>query len=261
MKDRRKGFLIFLLVACLVATIYTGYLLFTHRTEPIIGAIIFAVDIGVLIWNISVLRKWRVGTRSIVAIAVIIALLGGTIGAFSGIKPFSTVKSEVVTWFQKAPSQPPEQQLSPPSGTIPSSPSTPPSPQPSPQPSVLRIAGYTDHQGCRWRIGLTSASIKGGTLKTSIFIINDGNQPALFEDWLVVVDSFSESYYPESGGDFYFYADPEAKQNGMVTKIYPTEKREGEVVFAISEYSGECSLCVADYMQNKLTLFDIPLAE
>lgn len=107
--SRRKSFLIFLLIACLVTLIYTGYLLFTHRTDPIIGTIILVADIGVLIWNISVLRKWKVGARTIVAIAVVIAVLGATTGAFADIKPFSTAKSEVVTWFQKAPSQPSEQ--------------------------------------------------------------------------------------------------------------------------------------------------------
>jgi hypothetical protein len=249
MKDRRKGFLIFLLVACLVATIYTGYLLFTHRTEPIIGIIIFSGDIGVLIWNISVLRKWRVGTRSIVAIAVIIALLGTTIGAFGGIKPFSTAKSEVVAWFQKSPSQPPEQQLPSLYTPMPSPPSTPQSPQPSPQPSVLRIAGYKDHRGCLWRIGLTSASIEGGTLTVSIFIINDSKSPALFYDFPIVIDSYNETFYSESGEPF------------LVDKIYPKEVREGELTFAISQYSGKCCLGIADYLQNKLTLFDIPLAE
>ena len=133
----RKGFLIFLLIACLVAAIYTGYLLFTHRTGATIGAIIFVADIGALIWNISALRKWRVGTGTIVAVAVIIALLGATTAAFAGIKPFSTAKSEVVAWFQKAPSQPSEQPLPSSPAPAPSPPSISPSPQPSPQPAPV----------------------------------------------------------------------------------------------------------------------------
>ncbi|MCD6453321.1 MAG: hypothetical protein J7K77_03440, partial [Dehalococcoidales bacterium] len=123
---KRKSFLIFLLVACLGALIYAGYLLFTHKTDPVIGTIILAADIGVLIWNISVLRKWKVGARTIVAIAVVIAVLGATTGAFAGIQPFSTAKNELVTWFQKAPSQPSEQQLPPSAVPIPSSTPTPP---------------------------------------------------------------------------------------------------------------------------------------
>jgi len=121
----RKAFLIFLLIACLAAAVWAGYLLFTNRTDPVIGTIIFVADIGVLIWNISVLRKWSVGTGTIVAIAVVIALLGGTIGAFAGIKPFSTVKNGLVTGCPLAPSQPPEQlvpsteQQPPPASTYP----------------------------------------------------------------------------------------------------------------------------------------------
>lgn len=92
----RKAFLIFLLVACLVAAIYTGYLLFTNRTDLVIGTIIFGVGIGVLIWNISVLRKLRVGTRTVVAIAVAIALLGATTGAFAGVEPLASYKDAIV---------------------------------------------------------------------------------------------------------------------------------------------------------------------
>jgi len=121
----RKAFLIFLLIACLAAAVWAGYLLFTNRTDPVIGTIILVADIGVLIWNISVLRKWRVGTGTIVSIAVITALLGGTIGAFAGIKPFSTVKNGLVAGCQRAPSQPSEQlppsteQQPPPASTYP----------------------------------------------------------------------------------------------------------------------------------------------
>jgi ribosomal protein L37AE/L43A len=104
-----KAFLIFLLIACLAAAVWAGYLLFANRTDPVIGTIIFVADIGVLIWNISVLRKWGVRARTIVAIAVVIALLPATTGAFADIKPFSTARNELVTWFQKAPSQPSEQ--------------------------------------------------------------------------------------------------------------------------------------------------------
>jgi len=95
----RKAFLIFLLIACLVAAIYTGYLLFTHKTDLIIGIIILAVDIGVLIWNISLLRKWRVRARTIVAIAVIIAVLGATTGALAGVAPLANAKDRLVGVF------------------------------------------------------------------------------------------------------------------------------------------------------------------
>jgi len=96
----KRTFLILLVMACLVAAVWTGYLLFTDKINPIVGTIILLADIGVLIWNISVLKKYRVGTGNIISIFLVIVILGAIIGAFSGVKPFSTVKSELVDWFQ-----------------------------------------------------------------------------------------------------------------------------------------------------------------
>ena len=102
----RKAFLIFLLIACLAATVWAGYLLFTNRTDPVVGTIIFGANIGVLIWNISVLRKWRVGARTIVAIAMVITFLGATTGAFAGVKPFSDAKDKLTGYFPASSSEP-----------------------------------------------------------------------------------------------------------------------------------------------------------
>jgi len=108
-----KIFLILLIVACVVATIYTGYLLLTHRTNWSVGAIVLAADIGVLIWNISVLRKYRVGAGTVISILVVITLLGAIVSAFAGVEPFSDAKAEVVGWFQKVGSQTPTPRSSP----------------------------------------------------------------------------------------------------------------------------------------------------
>ena len=108
-------FVVFLLVACVVATAYTGYLLFTHQTNWIVGAIVFAADIGVLFWNISAFRKWRIGARTLVPIFLVIAFLGATACAFGGVAPFSSAKNEVVSWFQNIGSQGGGTQPSPPS--------------------------------------------------------------------------------------------------------------------------------------------------
>lgn len=110
--------LIFLIVACVVATIYTGYLLFTHRTNWGVGAIVLAADIGVLIWNISILRKYRVGAGTVISILVVIALLGATVSAFAGVEPFADAKAGVVAWFQKVRRQTPTPQ-SPPASKYP----------------------------------------------------------------------------------------------------------------------------------------------
>ena len=108
-----KIFLILLIVACVVATIYTGYLLFTHRTNWGVGAIVLAADIGVLIWNISAFRKWRVGAGTIISILVVIAFLGATACALGGVQPFSAAKNNIVSWFENASSQTPGLSLPP----------------------------------------------------------------------------------------------------------------------------------------------------
>lgn len=90
-----KIFLIFLITACVVVTVYTGYLLFTHQTNWVVWAIVLAADIGVLIWNISALRRWSVGAGTVISIFLVIAFLGATACAFSGVEPFATYKDLV----------------------------------------------------------------------------------------------------------------------------------------------------------------------
>lgn len=109
----KRTFLVLLVIACLVAAVWTGYLLFTNKINPVVGAIILLVGIGVLIWNISLLKRYRVRTGTIISIFLIIIILGATIAAFSGVKPFSTVKGELVAWFQEMRSEPSNQDLLP----------------------------------------------------------------------------------------------------------------------------------------------------
>lgn len=99
----RKFFLALLVVACLVAAAYTGYLLTTGQTDPIVGAIILAVDIGVLVWNISVFRSYRVRFGSILAIFMVTALVASSICAFAGIAPFSDAKERITEFFNPEP--------------------------------------------------------------------------------------------------------------------------------------------------------------
>jgi hypothetical protein len=101
-----KVFLTFLVIACIAATVYTGYLLFSDQTNWIVGAIVFAADVGVLIWNISALRKWRVGIGTALSILLVIAFLGATACALGGVEPFSSARDKVTSWFQSGTSEP-----------------------------------------------------------------------------------------------------------------------------------------------------------
>jgi len=95
----KKAFLVLLVIACLAAVGWTGYLLLTDKTDPVSGVIILLVNIGVLFWNISVLRKYRVGAGTIISIFLVIVLLGATVGAFAGVEPFAEVKDKVVDFL------------------------------------------------------------------------------------------------------------------------------------------------------------------
>jgi len=93
----RKAFLVLLVIACLAAAAYTGYLLYTRQTEPIVGGVILLIDIGVLVWNISILRRYRVSFGTVFTIFLLTALLVSTVGAFAGVAPLADAKDRVVT--------------------------------------------------------------------------------------------------------------------------------------------------------------------
>ncbi|MFH1381492.1 MAG: CAP domain-containing protein [Chloroflexota bacterium] len=92
-----KLFLDLLIIVCLGIAVWSGYILFTHQINPIAGTIIFLADIGVLIWNISVLRnsKYRhlkpgfaLVFWSVVAITLV--------ATFGGVQPLSTHKDMLI---------------------------------------------------------------------------------------------------------------------------------------------------------------------
>jgi len=95
----KKAFLILLVAVCLGVAAWNAYLLFTNQTDPLTGWIILAVSIGVLFWNISVLRAYRVRAGTVISIFVIIALIGMAVGAFAGIEPLATYAEKVKGWF------------------------------------------------------------------------------------------------------------------------------------------------------------------
>jgi len=95
--EMKRAFLILLVVVCLAVAAWNAYLLFTNQTNPLTGWIILAVSIGVVFWNISVLRAYRIRTITVVAVLLITALIAGTVGAFAGVEPFAGIKDSVVS--------------------------------------------------------------------------------------------------------------------------------------------------------------------
>ncbi len=89
--------MILLVIVCAGIAAWNAYLLFTDQTDPLTGWIIFAVSVGVLLWNTSVLRAYRVGVGRIVAVTLVVILLGGTIGAFAGVEPLAGIKNTLAS--------------------------------------------------------------------------------------------------------------------------------------------------------------------
>jgi hypothetical protein len=90
-----KLFLAIFVIACVLAIIWTGYLLYMHRLSEIPAIIILAVAIAVLVWIISLIRRHKVGGGIVFAVFVVTALLSATVCAFSGIEPLASVKQKL----------------------------------------------------------------------------------------------------------------------------------------------------------------------
>lgn len=90
----RKLFLSLLVIAGLGLVTWTGYLLFTHQSDPISGTVTLLLEIGFLIWIISVLRSRKYKRIKPSFKLVFFSVVGITlICAFAGIEPLATYKN------------------------------------------------------------------------------------------------------------------------------------------------------------------------
>lgn len=90
----RKLFLDSLVIVCLIVAGWVGYQLFVlHNLDPVMGSIIFIVDVGVLIWNVTVLRN-HYYRRMYPSFKIVFLLLFAVvlILAFAGIEPLASYK-------------------------------------------------------------------------------------------------------------------------------------------------------------------------
>jgi ribosomal protein L37AE/L43A len=94
-----KTFLILLAFACLGFVGWTGYLLYKSEISSLEGIILLVVAIGVLIWNISAIKKYRVVAKTLILLFLVVVLLGSIVTAFAGVEPLSNMKSKVVDYI------------------------------------------------------------------------------------------------------------------------------------------------------------------
>ena len=95
----RKVFLNLLVIAGLGVAAWTGYVLFTHQTTPVMGTILFLVVVGFSIWVISVVRSRRYRYTKPSFKLVFFSLLGiALVCAFAGIEPMLSIKDRATDW-------------------------------------------------------------------------------------------------------------------------------------------------------------------
>lgn len=238
----KKAFLILLVIVCLAVAVWNAYLLFTNQTDRLIGWIILAISIGVLFWNISVLRAYRIRAGTVISIFLIIALIGMTVSAFAGIEPFAGLKSRILDSFAGLISRYDVEIL----------------------PGQSKVVDD-------WAISLDGGGWKGSTLTVKLTITNLGPRrgfgyagPDVGPE-LVAIDSTGklvEPWVPE-----YSWEDlARALQRGESLQLYPPYTKEfypneswtGTLKFEMSPYSGRTGLYITRYYHaSKLFLFDL----
>jgi hypothetical protein len=95
-----KAFLAIFVIACALAIIWTGYLLYTQQLNQTIAIIILLGAIAVLIWDAFLLSRYKVSSVIIFAAFIVTALIVCSVPAFSGIEPFASTKNTVINWTQ-----------------------------------------------------------------------------------------------------------------------------------------------------------------
>jgi hypothetical protein len=91
-----KTFLSLLVIAGSVDIIYRAYILFTHQINPVIGTILFLVEVGFWIWLVTVLRMPKYQYSKPGFWLVFGAVLGITlVCAFAGMQPLSAYKDSL----------------------------------------------------------------------------------------------------------------------------------------------------------------------
>jgi hypothetical protein len=225
----KKAFLILLVIVCIAVVVWTAYLLSTNQTDPVMGGIILVVDIGVLIWNISVLRAYRIGGGTVIAAFLIVALIAMTVSAFAGIEPFAGLKEEAINHF---------------SGVTAG--------------YDVEISPGQSKAVDDWLFSLNGGGWKGGNLTVKITITNLSSR-RIFDaaDLLggirfAAIDSTDKVVEPTlPGGESLYFVVYEKE-------FYPNESWTGTLIFEMSPYSGRTGLYITRWQfTERHCLFDL----
>ena len=239
----KKAFLILLVIVCIAVVVWTAYLLFTNQTDPIMGGVILAVDIGVLVWNISVLRAYRIRAGTVVAVFLIVALVVMTVSAFAGIEPFAGLKDKVIGSFAGL----------------------------TTRYDVDILPGQTKVVE-DWKFSLDGGGWSGGTVTVKLTITNLGPRRGFgyyslldVGPELAAIDSTGklvEPWVPEYSWEDVARAIQKGEtlqtEPAYTREFYPNESWTGTLKFELSPYSGKTGLYMTEeYHILKYFLFDL----
>jgi len=90
-------FLTILLVACIFTIAWTVKQIFTNHISRSAAIILILTAVGVLIWNILLLHRYKVTGGIVFALFIVIAVISSTTFAFAGVEPFASLKQKLVT--------------------------------------------------------------------------------------------------------------------------------------------------------------------
>jgi len=177
-----------------------------------VGWIVLAVSIGVLVWNISVLRAYRIGAGTVVAVFLIVALIAMTVSAFAGIEPFAKLKSRILDGFRS---------------------------------TISRYDVEIPAQGTitidDWEISLEGGGWKGSTVTVKLTITNLGRRryfgPDIYQPGpqIVAIDSTDKFVFPHFETSSYY------------KEFYPNESWAGTLRYEMSPYCGRTRLYMTRY--------------
>jgi len=228
----KQAFLILLVVVCLGVAFWNAYLLFTDQISSTVGWIILAASIAVLLWNISVLKSYRIRITSVVGILVVVLLIGGTVAAYVDIEPFAGLRSTILNGLAGAGFG-----------------------------YDVQIVSGQQKTVDGWVVRLDGGGWKGSTVIVDITITNLGKRRAFGYaglspgPQLAAIDStnkLAEPSTPRATWREPFPVPPYTKE------FYPNESWSGRLKFEMSPYSGQTKLYMTRYYHvNKVFLFDL----
>jgi hypothetical protein len=86
-------------IICLAAVIWAGYQLYSQKIGQITCILLVFAAIAVLIWNISLVFRYRVGYAVTLTIFTVTILLAVATCAFTDIEPLASAKDSISNWF------------------------------------------------------------------------------------------------------------------------------------------------------------------